>query len=176
MARGLCGTRGTVNQPVSHLATNFQEGMSGLNRRCRVSFYETLTELSPQNRTDDFRRPNLPTTAVSHPSLRSRSQPLSFEVGNDGTLASGPARKVKQPRSPERGFPTELHPRSGEPVDKRGLRRDRMFSPRFRVLKLHCFGFSPQRGSPKLAQGKRPTGAPPWVETVTGFEALKGRP
>ena len=44
------------------------------------------------------------------------------------------------------------------------------------VLKLRCCGFTPQRGSPKLAQGKRPSGAPPWVENVTGFGALKGRP
>ena len=55
-------------------------------------------------------------------------------------------------------------------------KRGRNSRPRLRVLKLRCFGFSPQRGSRKLAQGKRPTGAPPWVETVTGFEALKGRP
>ena len=47
---------------------------------------------------------------------------------------------------------------------------------RLRVLKLRSFRFSPLRGSPKLAQGQRPTGAPPWVVIVTGFEALKGRP
>ena len=48
---------------------------------------------------------------------------------------------------------------------------------RFQNWRSHrCFGFSPQRGNPKLAQGKRPAGAPPWVANVTNFEALKGRP
>ena len=41
---------------------------------------------------------------------------------------------------------------------------------------LRVFGFQPRRGGPKLAQGKRPTGAPPWVETITEIGALKGRP
>ncbi len=59
---------------------------------------------------------------------------------------------------------------------ERGLHRHQMFSPRWRVLKLRCFGFSSQRGSRKLAQGKRPAGTPPWVGIVTDFEVLKGRP
>ena len=48
--------------------------------------------------------------------------------------------------------------------------------PRSRFLKLRCFGFPPQRGSPKSARGKRSTRAPPWVPNVTEFKALKGRP
>ena len=40
---------------------------------------------------------------------------------------------------------------------------------------MSCFGLSPQRGSHKLAQGKRPSGASPWVETAKDLIALKGR-
>ena len=43
-------------------------------------------------------------------------------------------------------------------------------------MKLQCSGFTPQRGSAKVAQGKRPSGAPPWVATITEIGALKGRP
>jgi hypothetical protein len=48
--------------------------------------------------------------------------------------------------------------------------------PKVRLLKLRYLQFPSQRGNPKSAQGKRPAGAPPWVETATGFEALKGDP
>ncbi len=48
--------------------------------------------------------------------------------------------------------------------------------PDARVLKSRFSGFQPQRGSPKSAQGKRPTEAPPWVPFIMELEALKGRP
>ena len=63
-----------------------------------------------------------------------------------------------------------------------GLQPVRLFSANHRVRRLTCDaavlalrGFlRPKRGSPMSAQGKRPTGASPWVRIADEFEALKG--
>jgi len=43
------------------------------------------------------------------------------------------------------------------------------------LLTLRFLDFQPQRGGRKSAQGKRPTGAAPWVSVVKETVALKGR-
>ena len=86
-------------------------------------------------------------------------------------------RDTRTPTTDQNRPNTYLFTRLASPTPTRSVNEEvDQLRPRSRFLKLRSFGFSPQRGSRKSAQGKRPTGAPPWVFTVTEFEALKGRP